>query len=103
MSQAQLREAAPGRLLLMGELNFNSVVTLLPQGVEMFRQNQPLEMDLSGVDKANSAGLALLLEWLDIAKTRGAELSFTHLPESLLDIARISNAEDLLQAVQARS
>jgi phospholipid transport system transporter-binding protein len=51
---------------------------------------------MSGVDKADSAGLALLLEWKAQAAARGASISYKEIPDSLAAIARTSEVSDLL-------
>jgi len=45
----------------------------------------------------DSAGLAVLLDWLGAAKRRGRTLRYTHLPADLTALARISEVEDLLE------
>ncbi len=96
MSGAALSELGPGNLALVGELDFDSVASLLEQGLAKLNSADALVLDLSGVTRANSAGLALLLEWLEQGRRRGVDLRFANLPASLVDIARISNATDLL-------
>jgi phospholipid transport system transporter-binding protein len=59
-----------------------------------------LDVDLEGVRRANSAGLALVLEWLEIARERGISLRFRNLPESLARLAAISNVTGLLPVIQ---
>jgi len=44
-------------------------------------------LDLAGVQSVDSAGLALLVSW----KLRFPGLVFINIPDSLLDIARLSN------------
>ena len=44
-------------------------------------------LDLAGLRFADSAGLALLVSW----KLQYPELVFTNIPDSLLDIAKLSN------------
>jgi phospholipid transport system transporter-binding protein len=53
-------------------------------------------LDLQGVTRADSAGLALMLQWVDEARRRGRSIRFSGVPDSLLDIARFSNVLDLL-------
>jgi phospholipid transport system transporter-binding protein len=48
------------------------------------------------VTTANSAGLALLLEWMDLARSRGVDIVYTNVPESLQRIAAFSNVAALL-------
>lgn len=93
---ASLSAQADGRIALSGELDFGSVATLLGQGLERLESGKPLLLDLSGVTHSNSAGLALLLEWLDQGRRRGVRVQFDNIPDSLLAIARISNVTELL-------
>ena len=96
MSAAELLEQGEGRFALRGVLDFSSVGGLLGEGITAFGAHRRVVLDLQGVTRSNSAALALLLEWLDIGRARGFELSFVNLPDSLLAIARMSNADALL-------
>jgi phospholipid transport system transporter-binding protein len=53
-------------------------------------------MDLEAVENANSAGVALLLEWRRDARGLGIELEFLHVPEAVIRVARLSGVEHLL-------
>jgi len=44
----------------------------------------------------DSAGLAVLLEWLGLAKQAGRQLHYTHLPQDLTALAGISELQELL-------
>jgi phospholipid transport system transporter-binding protein len=81
---------------LQGTLDFTTVPGLLEQGRKYLSGSAPLVLDLAAVERANSAGLALLLEWLEAAGRRGQPLVLANLPQSLDDIARMSNVLDLL-------
>jgi phospholipid transport system transporter-binding protein len=56
-----------------------------------------LEIDCRGITVSDSAGLAVLLDWLGAAKRRGRALRYTHLPADLTALARISEVEELLE------
>ena len=56
-----------------------------------------LEIDCRDITASDSAGLAVLLEWLGVAKRAGRSLRYTQLPEGLLALARISEADPLLE------
>ena len=51
---------------------------------------------LKGVTRADSAGLALLLEWLRRSERAGCSISFVNVPEQLMSIARICGLEGIL-------
>ncbi len=93
---AQLASVGAGRLRVDGILDFGSVGPLLAQGEALMPRTGQVQIDLSGVESANSAGLALLLEWLDLAQARGVRLRYLGMPESLTRIAAFSNLGTLL-------
>jgi phospholipid transport system transporter-binding protein len=51
---------------------------------------------LSRVTEADSAGLAVLVEWLATARVRGAKIRYQCIPAQILAVARISDLESLL-------
>jgi phospholipid transport system transporter-binding protein len=55
-----------------------------------------LEMDCGGVTESDSAGLAVLLDWLALARRYGRKLSFKSLPAPIAAVARLSNVDTLL-------
>jgi phospholipid transport system transporter-binding protein len=89
-------KAQPHGWALAGELSFASVPGLLDKSQRELDFSTDLHLNLSGIEHADSAGLALLLEWLDLSRKAGGTLSLSQLPEALLDIARVSNVETLL-------
>ncbi|AHF02716.1 sulfate transporter [Marichromatium purpuratum 984] len=96
MSATRLSETGPGRWRLDGVLDLATVSRLTREGEALLGVSASVEVDLDGVRAANSAGLALLLEWLDLARARGVALSYANLPDSLRRIAAFSNILELL-------
>jgi len=88
--------SGPGHYLLEGELSFASVGQALRQTAEMFVAQTPAVFDLAGIAKADSAGLALLLEWLRQAGRAGVELRYANLPRQLLAMARVAGVDGIL-------
>ncbi|MEW8429980.1 MAG: STAS domain-containing protein [gamma proteobacterium symbiont of Ctena orbiculata] len=84
------------RFHVQGDMTFSSVKDLLQRSTELFSSVDELEVDLSQVDHADSAGLALVLEWMAQAGERNAKIVFTGNPESMISIARLCQAESLL-------
>jgi ABC-type transporter Mla MlaB component len=56
----------------------------------------PASLDLSEVTTVDSAGLALLLEWQAMRNQQGASLVITGAPSSLVSLAQLCEAIDLL-------
>jgi phospholipid transport system transporter-binding protein len=96
MSEAALLALGQGAFRLQGDLDFSTASALLGEARAVFTDYATVRVDLSAVDKVNSAGLALLLEWRDQTEQRGGAIHFDNPPEALLAIARMSNAEALL-------
>jgi phospholipid transport system transporter-binding protein len=94
----RLAPAANGRLAADGPLTFATARAARLAGLEALKAApaQRLEIDCAGVTAADSAGLAVLLDWLAAAKLSGHALKFTGLPKDLTTLARISELEQLL-------
>ena len=96
MADAQLVENDDGSWLLQGELGFSSVLAVLEHaGVSMLAKKQ-LTVDLKDVTRADSAGLALLVEWLRESELAGNSIEFVNIPAQLLSIARVCGLDDIL-------
>lgn len=90
-------EAAPGCLAVRGALIFATARRARELGVERLGRGGSWRVDCSGVTAADSAGLAVLLDWLATASRSGGALGYDRIPDELLGIARISEVEELLQ------
>lgn len=88
-------EAAGDGFRIVGALDFDSVPTLYRATDELLARS-PVRLELGAVERADSAGVALLLEWRRQAHRRNVDLTLGHVPESLLRVARLSGVEDLL-------
>ena len=96
MADAQLVENEDGSWLLQGDLVFATVLTVLQHaGVNMLG-NRQLRVDLRDVTRADSAGLALLVEWLRESEIAGNSIEFVNVPAQLLSIARVCGLDDIL-------
>jgi phospholipid transport system transporter-binding protein len=87
-----------GRFTLRGAVNFATARAVLEQSAALFRDVPVIKVDLSGVTETDSAGLALLIEWVSWARQAQREMRFFEIPKQICAIARISEAEDLLRA-----
>jgi len=96
VSEAVIRARGNARFGVEGVLDFTTAAWLASEGKRLFKGRGPLEIDLRGVRSANSAGLALLLEWTELARRRKLSLRFLNLPESLARLADLTNATQIL-------
>ena len=98
-ASVEVLEVAPGRFDVRGALTFNTARRARDTGLRYFRASEVPEIEVScaGVTQVDSAGLAVLLDWLAFAKSNHRGMRFKDLPGSLLAIARISEVESLLE------
>ena len=84
-------------------MTFGHVRSLSQQAESLFGGNSRIrQINLAQVQKVDSSGLALLLEWQAAAKRSNTILTIAEAPEDLLSLARLCEAQDLLQ-LAARS
>lgn len=98
MNEVEFKDDGGGRFSIEGKLEFETVATAYQESMNRFSPHSELVLDLSGVTGADSAGLALLLEWVHWAKQSAREIQFKNIPEQIQTIARISEVDGILRA-----
>jgi phospholipid transport system transporter-binding protein len=95
-----INEPTSGRVVVTGELTFASARDARQLGVLVLDSSRApsLVIDCSGVTRADSAGLAVLLDWMAWGRRKSRSVTLANLPKSLLEIARISEVDELLVA-----
>jgi phospholipid transport system transporter-binding protein len=101
VSSARIEALGAGRFRVSGVLNAVTVVNLLKESRERFAGVTRMELDLGAVAESDSAGLALLLEWLRLARHANQQILYTNVPAQISALARISEVDDLLTAAGA--
>lgn len=79
-----------------GELTFSTVSALLKQSQHLWKEVETIPVDFSEVTQADSAALALLLEWKRYADRHQKQISFTSLPQQLLNLIKVSHLGEML-------
>lgn len=93
MSQIRVGDET-NRWWVSGELSFSTVDQLLLEFNELVKDTPPKIIDLSEITHTDSAGLALLIEWLRFDKL----INFDNIPIQLLSIAAVSGLQDLINS-----
>lgn len=96
MAKFTLEDLGDGHFSLSGEVSFDTAERILQASEGPFEEHTRIEMDLSGVTMGDSAGLALLLEWVTWANHTVREIRYSGMPERILAIAKTTEVESLL-------
>ena len=62
---------------------------------------RPVIESTSASERADSSGLALLLEWQALARQQQRKLKISNAPDTLLSLARLCEADNLLESQPA--
>jgi anti-anti-sigma factor len=81
---------------LGGALTFASTPAMYSKLKDAFDQGDVSHVDLEAVERADSAGLGLLLEWQATIGRRGRKVRFTNAPDMLMSLARLCEADEVL-------
>lgn len=94
--QFSVEKTGDGRLLLSGELSMATVPELLKQNGLQAAVEGEIRVDLQAVQRADSASVALLIEWQRVARQQQKTIFFQNVPAQILAIARLSGVDELL-------
>jgi phospholipid transport system transporter-binding protein len=100
--RARLESLGAGRFRISGVLDATTAREMLEQSDSRFAQFKDLDIDLGGVGESDSAGLALLIEWLRVARQAQKEIRFANVPAQIEALARISEVEDLIGGAEKK-
>jgi len=96
-AQAAFVAGAGGAFRLEAALTFATVPALWQPGLDRIAAaSGEVEFDLQGVTVADSAGLALLIDWLAEARASQRTLRYLKVPEALSALAELSEVEPLI-------
>ncbi len=82
-----------GRWLIHGELTFASIHGKLVESPPFLRGGKNIILDFAQVNNTDSAGLALMIEWIKITRHYRIQLHFKNVPTQLLNLAKLSGLD----------
>ena len=96
MSDFELKDLGGGNFEVSGDMSFDTAERILRVSQKAFEQHENVRVDMSAVEKADSAGIALLLEWMSWARQGNAKIDFIAIPSSMLAIADAAELKDIV-------
>jgi phospholipid transport system transporter-binding protein len=86
-----------------GPLDMASVPSVLAESRDIFRGDRDVRLDLAAVDRMDSAGLALIIEWMRLARRHDASLRVSNIPSQMQGIAQACGLERLFPSGSFKS
>ncbi len=102
MTEAKLDKQKDSGFRVSGDMTFATTRKLLAESKVLFQKTKNLNLNLAEVNHADSAGLALLLEWIAEAEQKGGVVSVEGMPESLLALAKLCQMEPTLKSISEK-
>lgn len=96
MTAARLSHDGNDRMNLSGELDADSVPGLLRTTRNAFHKDREMTINLADVTRADSAGVALLLDWLRQARAAQSTLHYHNTPQQMRDMIHFCALEQVL-------
>lgn len=93
MNRLTIVKEAPGKFIVDGDLTFSSMDKKTVSSFPFLTSAKQVVMDLGGVGNADSAGLALLIEWLKYSRSKRVQLQLRNIPEAILNLAKLSGVD----------
>lgn len=84
------------RVMLAGEINFDSMLNVYEKGIESIRLNHTIIVDLQGIEQCDSSCLVLCTAWLREANSQNKSLVFVNVPSFMQDIMRVYGLDSIL-------
>lgn len=105
LNQAEVIQQNQQNYLISGVVDFSTVPDLMQRISDLFKsyiklapasanEETGITMDLSKITVCNSAGLAMILEMVRLARNHNIELHFRNWPVTLLTIAKAYGVDD---------
>ncbi|MDD2759434.1 MAG: STAS domain-containing protein [Methylomonas sp.] len=90
MAKLSLIEQSPGYFSVEGNLTFASIDKETLKSFKFLKGIDTICIDLAKVGRTDSAGLALMIEWIRQSRMIRAQLRFKNIPDQLLALATLS-------------
>ncbi len=100
MTPLTIRHLDHEQVTVAGDLTFASIDKKTVRALPLTKADKQIIIDLDQVTNTDSAGLALLIEWLKLARKKHTRLLFENIPAQLLELARANGFADLLRQSQ---
>ena len=87
-------------LRLIGDLDFSNVMPLYQKSIPLFQKdNATICVDFSELASANSVVLALIINWMRLAKKHAKTIQLKNISQEIMSLAKSSGLDKVLEPV----
>lgn len=90
MTTLSIIDQGAGHFIIDGDLTFSTIDKHTVKNVAFLNTSKHITIDLGRVVCTDSAGLALMIEWIKYTRHHRAQIVFKNIPEQLLNLAKLS-------------
>lgn len=90
MSKLNIIKKGPRRFIIDGDLTFATIDKQTLKSFSFLKAASEVTIDLGRVSSTDSAGLALMIEWIKYSRHNRTHTVFKNIPEQLLNLAKLS-------------
>jgi phospholipid transport system transporter-binding protein len=90
VSQLSIIKESNGHFVVDGDLTFATIDKQTLKSFSFLKAAKEITIDLSRVSSTDSAGLALMIEWIKYSRQNRTQIAFKNIPEQLLNLAKLS-------------
>ncbi len=95
MNNSAFIDQSDGCVEVHGPLTFDTVAGLCERSGDLLRSDAAvLSVNMKHVSRADSAGLALMVEWLRLAESANRRLEFVAVPEQVRRLVHVSGLSE---------
>lgn len=82
-------------LVVTGDLQFSNVMSVYQKSLSLISPSGELVFDFSRLQSSDSSGLALIMEWIRLARKQKRKISFIHLSKDIMSIAKAAGIDGM--------
>lgn len=87
------------KFILSGDLDFSNMMQVFKESTLHFTFSEELSFDMSRLNSSNSSVLALMIEWIKLAKRYNKPIRFENISKELMAIAKAAGVDKLIEPV----
>ena len=90
MTILSIIDQGSGHFIIDGDLTFSTIDKQTVKSFAFLNAARHITIDLGRVVCTDSAGLALMIEWIKYTRHHRTQITFKNIPEQLLNLAKLS-------------